>query len=238
MVSVLGAETKKIFQKKEFLLGLILVVIMGCGMVYGAYERPESFGVHNVAAFYGNFSSILILFLAAKVLGEEFDLRTFTFVFSSKCSRKEIYTAKIISVMVCCMVIGMFGGILHIIAVILCNQEWSILSAFQNIVYMSGAYALYGFVAAAGAVLLTTFLKSTVMPFIYLIILYWVFPGVLELVTEKITVLDKVSQLIAFSFADNFIMYQTYTWKAVLILFLNGIVFYLLGLWAVRKKDL
>lgn len=235
---VLGAETKKIFQKKEFLFGLILVFIMGCGMVYGVYEYPDSFGIQNVAAFYGNFSSILILFLAAKVLGEEFDLKTFTFVFSSKCNRGEIYTAKIISVTLCCLIIGMFGGILHNTALILCNQEWDIITIVRNVVYTAGAYALYGYVAAAGAILLTTFVKNTIMPFIYLIILYWVFPGILELVTEKIIVLDKVSNLIAFSFADDFIMYQTYTWQTILVLLLNGTLFYILSLWAVKKRDL
>lgn len=47
-----------------------MVLIMGGGMTYGAYMFPDSFGVHNVIAFYGNFSSILIMFLAAKCLGK------------------------------------------------------------------------------------------------------------------------------------------------------------------------
>ncbi len=63
-------EFVKLVKKREFLIGLGLVLVMGGGMVYGAYSFPDSFGVHNVIAFFGNFSSILIMFLAAKSLGE------------------------------------------------------------------------------------------------------------------------------------------------------------------------
>ena len=49
-------ELVKLLKKREFLLGLIMVLIMGGGMTYGAYMFPDSFGVHNVIAFYGNFS--------------------------------------------------------------------------------------------------------------------------------------------------------------------------------------
>lgn len=72
-VNITQLELTKLLKKREFPLGLIMALIMGGGMAYGAYMFPESFGVHNVIAFYGNFSSILIMFLATKSLGEEFD---------------------------------------------------------------------------------------------------------------------------------------------------------------------
>ena len=62
-------ELTKILKKREFLFGLIMVLIMGGGMTYGAYAFPDSFGVSNVIAFFGNFSSILIMFLAVKSWG-------------------------------------------------------------------------------------------------------------------------------------------------------------------------
>ena len=62
-------EMTKLLKKREFPFGLIMVLIMGGGMTYGAYAYPESFGVHNVIAFFGNFASILIMFLAVKSLG-------------------------------------------------------------------------------------------------------------------------------------------------------------------------
>ena len=82
-------EMTKLLKKREFPFGLIMVLIMGGGMTYGAYAYPESFGVHNVIAFFGNFASILIMFLAVKSLGEEFDLKTVTFVFTSRRSSRQ-----------------------------------------------------------------------------------------------------------------------------------------------------
>ena len=43
-------EFVKLVKKREFLIGLGLVLVMGGGMVYGAYSFPDSFGVHNVIA--------------------------------------------------------------------------------------------------------------------------------------------------------------------------------------------
>jgi len=97
-IDITLVELEKLLKKREFLLGLIMVLVMGGGMTYGAYTFPNSFGVHNVIAFFGNFSSILIMFLAAKSLGEEFDLKTATFVFTSRSSRIQIMIAKIMSV--------------------------------------------------------------------------------------------------------------------------------------------
>ena len=73
IINITLLELTKLLKKREFLLGLIMVLVMGAGMTYGAYAFPDSFGVHNVIAFFGNFSSILIMFLAAKSLGEEFE---------------------------------------------------------------------------------------------------------------------------------------------------------------------
>ena len=116
-------ESAKLLKKREFLLGLVMVLVMGGGMAYGAYMFPESFGVQNVIAFFGNFSSILIMFLAAKSLGEDFDLKTATFVFTSRSGRLQIITAKIVSIALANMVIGFCGGILYDIALVICRQS-------------------------------------------------------------------------------------------------------------------
>ena len=112
-INITFLELKKLLEKREFLIGLIMVLVLGGGMAYGAYTFPDSFGVDNVIAFFGNFSSILIMFLAAKSLGEEFDLKTATFVFTSRSSRIQIITAKIAGIALAGMLIGLCGGILY-----------------------------------------------------------------------------------------------------------------------------
>lgn len=112
-ISITLLELVKLLEKKEFPLGLIMVLVMSGGMTYGAYAFPDSFGVQNVIAFFGNFSSILLMFLSAKSLGEEFDLKTATFVFTSRSSRIQIIIAKIVSVAFVGILIGLCGGILY-----------------------------------------------------------------------------------------------------------------------------
>ena len=38
-------EFEKLWKKREFQLGLMMVLVMGGGMAYGAYTFPESFGL-------------------------------------------------------------------------------------------------------------------------------------------------------------------------------------------------
>ena len=231
-------ELVKLLKKREFLLGLIMVLIMGGGMTYGAYTFPESFGVHNVIAFFGNFSSILIMFLAAKSLGEEFDLKTATFVFTSRSSRIQIMIAKIMSVALVSMLIGLCGGILYDIAWIICKQPWTAAMLFGTIGKEILIYMIYGFAIGATAVMLTCFYNTTITPFIYLMVLFWVMPSILQLIGQKITALGKVMDYVLFCLSDQFLMYQDWSAKNIAVFIITGIAFSIAGMTILQKKDL
>lgn len=237
-ISITLLELEKILKKREFLLGLIMVMVMGGGMAYGAYAFPESFGVHNVIAFFGNFSSILIMFLAAKSLGEEFDLKTATFVFTSRSSRIQIIAAKIMSVALANMLIGLCGGILYDIAWIICKQHWTVPVLFGIIGKEILIYMIYGFAIGATAVMLACFLNTTITPFIYLIVLFWVMPSVLQMMGRKITGLEKVMDYVLFCLSDQFLMYQDWSMKNIAVFVVTGIAFSIVGMTVLQKKDL
>lgn len=237
-IDITFLELTKILKKREFLPGLIMVLVMGGGMTYGAYAFPESFGVHNVIAFFGNFSSILIMFLAAKSLGEEFDLKTATFVFTSRSSRLRILTAKIMSVALASMLIGLWGGILYDIALIICKQPWTVPVLFGIIGKEILIYMIYGFAIGATAVMLSCFLNTTITPFIYLIVLFWVMPSVLQMMGKKITGLERVMDYVLFCISDQFLMYQDWGIKNIAVFIVTGIVFSMVGMTALQKKDL
>ena len=231
-------ELAKILKKREFLSGLIMVLVMGGGMTYGAYAFPDSFGVHNVIAFFGNFSSILIMILAAKSLGEEFDLKTSTFVFTSRSSRLQIITAKIMSVTLAGMLIGLCGGILYDIAWIICKQPWTVSVLFGIIGKEILIYMVYGFDIGATAVMITCFLNTTITPFIYLIVLFWVMPSILQMIGQKIAALEKILDYVLFCISDEFLMYQVWSIKNIAVFIVTGIAFSIVGMTILQKKDL
>ena len=237
-MSITFLEVAKLLKKSEFLIGLILVLVMGGGMAYGAYRFPDSFGVHNVIAFYGNFSSILIMFLAAKSLGEEFDLKTATFVFTSRSTRTQIVTAKIVSVALANMLIGLCGGILYDIAIVICGQPWTVPVMLGTIGKEMLIYMIYGFAIGATAVMITCFLNTTITPFIYLIILFWVMPSVLQLMGQKIAALGKIMDYVLFCVSDQLLMYQDWSIKNIAVFLITGIAFSMVGMFALQKKDI
>ena len=231
-------ESAKLLKKREFLLGLVMVLVMGGGMAYGAYMFPESFGVQNVIAFFGNFSSILIMFLAAKSLGEDFDLKTATFVFTSRSGRLQIVTAKIVSIALANMVIGFCGGILYDIALVICRQSWTVPMLFGTLGKEILIYMIYGFAIGATAVMLTCFHNTTITPFIYLIVLFWVMPGILQMIGQKITGLEKIMDYVLFCISDQFLMYQVWSIKNIAVFIVTGIAFSIVGMAVLQKKDL
>lgn len=238
IISITLLELAKLLKKREFLSGLIMVLIMGGGMTYGAYAFPDSFGVNNVIAFFGNFSSILIMFLAAKSLGEEFDLRTATFVFTSRSSRIQIITAKIVSVALANMLIGLCGGILYDIALVICKQPWTVSVLVGTIGKEVLIYLIYGFAIGATAVMITCFLNTTITPFIYLIVLFWVMPSILQMIGQKIAGLEKVMDYVLFCLSDQFLMYQDWSIKNIAVFMVTGIAFAIAGITVLQKKDL
>ncbi|MCI8379821.1 MAG: hypothetical protein HFH72_15155 [Lachnospiraceae bacterium] len=198
----------------------------------------DSFGVDNVIAFFGNFSSILIMFLAAKSLGEEFDLKTATFVFTSRSSRIQIITAKIAGIALAGMLIGLCGGILYDIAWIICKLPWTITMLLGTVGKELLIYLIYGFAIGATAVMITCFLNTTITPFIYLIVLFWVMPSVLSLIGQRITVLGKAMDYVLFCLSDQFLMYQDWSIKNIAVFIITGIAFSIAGMAVLQKKDL
>ena len=237
-MSITLLESAKLLRKREFLLGLAMVFLMGGGMVYGAYMFPDSFGVHNVIAFFGNFASILIMFLAAKSLGEEFDLKTATFVFTSRSSRSQIIMAKIVSIALVSMVVGLCGGILYDIAWVICKQPWTAAMLLGIVGKEILIYMIYGFAIGATALMITCFLHTAITPFIYLVVLFWVMPGLLQMIGQKITALGKVMDYVLFCLSDQFLMYQDWSIKNIAVFMVTGIAFSIAGMAGFQKKDL
>ena len=237
-INITMLELTKILKKREFLFGLIMVLIMGGGMTYGAYAFPDSFGVSNVIAFFGNFSSILIMFLAVKSLGEEFDLKTATFVFTSRSSRIQIIIAKIVSVTIVNMLIGLCGGILYDAALVICKQPWTVPMLLGTIGKEILIYMVYGFAIGATAVMVTCFYNTTITPFIYLIVLFWVMPGLLQMIGQKIRALGKVLDYVLFCLSDQFLMYQDWSIKNITVFLFTGIAFTIIAMTVLQKKDL
>ena len=136
------------------------------------------------------------------------------------------------------MLIGLCGGILYDIALIICKQPWSIPVLLGTIGRESLIYMIYGFAIGATAVMITCFYQTTITPFIYLIVLFWVMPGILQMIGQKITVLEKVMDYVVFCQSDQFLMYQDWSIKNVAVFVVTGILFSIVGMAALQKKDL
>ena len=99
-------------------------------------------------------------------------------------------------------------------------------------------YMIYGFAIGATAVMLTCFHNTTITPFIYLIVLFWVMPGILQMIGQKITGLEKIMDYVLFCISDQFLMYQVWSIKNIAVFIVTGIAFSIVGMAVLQKKDL
>jgi len=97
---------------------------------------------------------------------------------------------------------------------------------------------IYGFAIGATAVMLTCFYNTTITPFIYLMVLFWVMPSILQLIGQKITALGKVMDYVLFCLSDQFLMYQDWSVKNIAVFIITGIAFSIAGMTILQKKDL
>lgn len=238
MIGISVLEFKKIIKKKGFIVGLMLILLMGAGMVYGVVRFKDSFRASNVIAFYGNFACIVLMFSAAKSLGEEFDLKTATFVFTSRSSRSRIFLSKVIAVIMTDMLIGFIGGLLYAFTIVVAKESWTLSSLSVLVGKEVLAYMLYGFVIGAAGLMLSSIHCSTIAPFICLIVAFWIMPGILELIGQKIDIVGKIVKYLVFCVAEGFLLYQDWSIKNIIIFIVSGILFTGVGLYILEKKDL
>lgn len=97
---------------------------------------------------------------------------------------------------------------------------------------------IYGFAIGAAAVMVTSFYNTTITPFIYLIVLFWVMPGILQMIGQKISALGKVMDYVVFCLSDQFLMYQDWSIKNITVFIVTGIAFSIIGMTVMQKKDL
>lgn len=73
---------------------------------------------------------------------------------------------------------------------------------------------------------------------IYLIVLFWVMPSILQLVRQKITALGKSVDYVVFCLSDQFLMYQDWSIKNIAVFIVTGIAFSITGIAVLQEKDL
>ena len=97
---------------------------------------------------------------------------------------------------------------------------------------------VYGFAIGATAVMVTCFYNTTITPLIYLIVLFWVMPGLLQMIGQKIRALGKVLDYVLFCLSDQFLMYQDWSIKNITVFLVTGIAFTIIAMTVLQKKDL
>ena len=80
--------------------------------------------------------------------------------------------------------------------------------------------------------------NSTITSFIYLIVLFWVMPGILQMIGQKIAALGKVMDYVLFCMSDQFLMYQDWSVRNIAVFIVTGIAFSIVGMAVLQRRDL
>ena len=130
------------------------------------------------------------------------------------------------------------GSILYVVAIVNCGQPWTVSGLLAVIGKEILIYMIYGFAIGATAVMITCVRNSTIMPFIYLIVLFWMMPGILQMMGQKMAGLDKVMDYVLFCQSDQFLLYQDWSVRNIALFLVTGVVLSIVGMGILQKKDL
>ena len=63
-------------------------------------------------------------------------------------------------------------------------------------------------------------------------------PSMLQMMAQKITGLQKAMDYVLFCISDQFLMYQDWSVKNIIVFIVTGIAFSIVGITILEKKDL
>lgn len=236
-VRIVRVEVKKILKNYIFYAGIILAVLAAFLVGREGYYSPESFGIKHVISFYGLISNFIIYYFSAKMLGEDFDLKTSTIIFSGIKSRKEVYVTKIVSFLCMGAVLGIVAAGVSVIGNIFLEQHYDIFLVLKEIGRYGGFYLVYCFVVGSTALLVTTLFQKMVTSLSIVIVCYSVLPEIIGMVQEKIPALRDYTKLIPFYGGWLSLNSTVIEIQIIIGMIVFGFLFFILSIYIADKQD-
>lgn len=231
-------ESKKMTNKKIIWGGILAASLFSIAIGVQGYFHPENFGLTHVKAFFASIGSLVVYYFSSRCLGEEFDLKTSTMIFTSKVSRAKLYFAKVTSMLFIAVLMAVLTTLITASIGYLYGESEDVIGIVKLFLIMAGVYLLYVFAVGSFALFVTTLTGSSIVTLFTVVVVFSFVPSFLGVIAAKSEVLKAVMGYIPFYTANSFVNYHSGGVPAVVGLAVGGIIFLLMSILIIRNKDL
>lgn len=238
VVNLSVLESRKIFKRRGIYIGLLLSILFASAIGYQAMLTPKTFNIRHVNAFFASVATIIIFIYSAKALGDEFDLKTSTQVFTSKVSRVKIVLSKLLSILVVGAILGVLNTVVSTVFKVALHDSVTLNVVLSDLWTNLYLYLIYSFVVGSFAFIISAIYLTSISGIVANFVGFMILPNVISLISSKMPSLDWITNRIPFYAADNMISSRVYGPYEIISLIVSGIIFITIAAIIVAKKDL
>lgn len=238
VVNLSFLESKKIFKRRGIYIGIFLCILFASAIGYQAMLTPKNFGITHVNAFFASIATIVLFIYSAKTLGDEFDFKTSTQIFTSKVSRVKMIFAKLLSILTIGVILALANTVVSSIFKVALNQSLTLNVLINDLWVNLYIYLIYSFVVGSFTLIISSICLTSISGIIGSIGAFMLGPSVISLISSKAPSLDWITNRIPFYAADRMISSRVYGTYEVISLIVSGIIFITISCIIISKKDL
>lgn len=231
-------ELKKIFMNKGIYAGILIASMFSIIIGMQAKVAPDAFNSKHVFSFFASIANLVLIVFASKSLGDEFQLKTSTQLFTSRQSRMKILGGKILSLMFLSAILAVISGVILIAFKFILKEDISLMIAIKDMGTQLFSYGLYAFVIGSFALCVTTVNFNTTSTMVTTLSAFWIAPNIISLLIDRFPQGEKLFRLLPFYSADALTSYHDFTAVAVAILAAFGLAVFASNLKLISKIDL
>ena len=231
-------ELKKIFMNKGIYCGILIACAFSIAIGMQARVAPDSFNSKHVFSFFASIANLVLIVYASKSLGDEFQLKTSTQLFTSSQSRVKILAGKILSLILLAVILGIISGAILVVFKFILKEEISLMIGLRDIWTQIYTYSIYAFVIGSFSLLVTTFNFNTTSTMVTTLGVFWIAPNIISLVIDRFPQAETLLRMLPFYSADALTSYHDITITALAILIIFGAAVFVSNVKIISKVDL
>lgn len=231
-------ELKKIFKNKGIYIGILLSSIFAIAIGMQAKISPTSFSSKHVFSFFASIANLVVIVYASKSLGDEFQLKTSTQLFTSKQSRANILISKALSLTLLAVILGIISAAILITFKFILNEPMTLQIGLNDLWIQIFTFVIYAFVVGTFASLITTINFNTTSTLVTTLSAFWIAPNIISMLIEKFPQAANILRMLPFYSADSLTSYHSVDSIGIIVLIAFGFIVFASNIKLISKMDL
>lgn len=234
-MNIIKIELGKIFRSITLYVGILLSMLSGSAIIYGAYYNPDFFDLKEVQVFYGIYFMLFILiYIITESIYTEYQAGTVKYIFNNNKVLNKAIIFKLISLLLAGIILAVINILFLIVGsfILKSNVDLGMFSLKIIIGYCIYIFTLYSF-----TILFYSFIKRSKFTLLILMFLFYLSNGIIRIIAFKYEISEKVLDFIPFYSIQGLLTVVHFNGTVILGSMVFGIIALAIGWYIIYKED-